>query len=543
MENSVFEKTFANRTALCFFLIMMLILSSVFRVAIISTENYSAVQAQQASFRIEVAKLRGTIYDCNMVPLTNNLSKTVAAVSPTPKAVVGISSVLEGDDLSAVLNTLSGNKPAVCTVGEPFECDGISCTKVYERDTADSTACHILGYTDSTGHGVSGLELAFDDLLYSDKAVSAVYTVDGRGGILNGVEPYFENDLSVVNSGVVTTIDINIQNIVEDAVSGIESGAAVVASASSGKIRAIVSRPLFQIDSISKSLESSDAPLINRALTAFSVGSVFKPCVAAAALEMGRGNFTFDCTGSTQIIDRQFKCHKLDGHGNVDLCGALAQSCNCYFYNFANLIGAEKIYKMASSLGFGSTVRIAGNMSTVKGNLPQISQLTNEAQIANLSIGQGDLLLSPVSMLPLYCAIANDGSYYLPSIVEKTLKDGKMQDYDVSYPTKVMSQDTAQSIRTYLQSVITDGTGGDAAPENCTAAGKTATAQTGRYDEQGQEITNSWFCGFFPAESPEYVVVVMSEGSSNVSTQSVFADIADKITELGGANTLDSISE
>ena len=79
-----------------------------------------------------------------------------------------------------------------------------------------------------------------------------------------------------------------------------------------------------------------------------------------------------------------------------------------------------------------------------------------------------------------------------------------------------------------------DGTGSEAAPTITTAAGKTATAQTGRYYDDGSEITISWFCGFFPAENPRYVVVVMSDNRLNVSTASLFAEIADKITDYSG---------
>ena len=144
--------------------------------------------------------------------------------------------------------------------------------------------------------------------------------------------------------------------------------------------------------------------------------------------------------------------------------------------------------------------------------------------------------MSPVSILTLYLSIAGDGSYYLPSIVEKTLIDGKEQSYDIGNKTRVMSKTVAQTLREYLKTVITDGTGAEAAPTLTTAAGKTATAQTGRYYDDGTEITNSWFCGMFPADNPQYVVVVMSDSKLNVSTASVFAQIADGIMLLFGNN-------
>lgn len=532
MKNGNSDKMLEGRAAKCFFLIFVLLLTCILRVAVIATSSYEQVRAEQSSYRIEVTRLRGTIFDCNMVPLTNADKKTVAAVSPTPRAVVGISTMLGDESKEGVFERLKSGTPTVCEVKEAIPFDGIAFAEVFEHSSSDTIAPHIIGYTDSTGHGVSGLEAAYDSLLYSGETLDAVFTVNGKGDTLGGVEPYFEGDTSVIGNGVVTTLDINIQNITERAMQGIECGAAVVASVDSGKIRAMVSMPDFDITDVSEYLEADNSPLLNRALAAFSVGSVFKPCVAAAALEKGIGSYFLNCTGSTFIIDRSFNCHKRSGHGNVDLEHALAFSCNSYFYNLAINAGAEAVYNTASALSFGSSLKLCDGISTAKGNLTEKSKLSNPASLANLSIGQGDLLLSPVSMLTLYCAIAYDGTYRIPTIAEATLSDGKRTEYTASYPTRVMSEQTASILREYLTSVITEGTGTDAKPESCTAAGKTATAQTGRYTENGTEITNSWFCGFFPAEAPEYAVIVMSEGKPQKTTASVFAEIADGITEI-----------
>ena len=174
-------------------------------------------------------------------------------------------------------------------------------------------------------------------------------------------------------------------------------------------------------------LNSTDAPLVNRALASFSVGSVFKPCVAAAALENNISNFTHNCTGSTHIIDRDFRCHYRAGHGTVNTQKAIAYSCNTFFYNFAMEIGATPIYKMASALSFGHSLNIAKNIKTSLGNLTEVSKLSNFAYLANLSIGQGDLSLSPVSLMTLYLAIAGNGSYHVPSLIEKTIIKGEVR--------------------------------------------------------------------------------------------------------------------
>jgi len=279
-----------------------------------------------------------------------------------------------------------------------------------------------------------------------------------------------------------------------------------------------------------RSLSNEDSPFYNRATGAYNVGSAFKPCVAAAAIEAKKSQLSVTCTGWEEIADRKFNCHKKAGHGTVNLKKALSESCNVFFYNLALKIGGDTLYSMASSLGFGQSLKLATGYHTAKGNLTSKGALSNEAELANLSIGQGRLLLSPVSMLTLYCAVATDGSYNLPSVVKGILKDGEYKATVSSAATRVMSADTAQTIREYLKEVVSSGTGKDAKAENTTCAGKTATAQTGKY-KNGVEITHSWFCGFFPANQPKYVVIIMHEGGTG--TAKIFAQIAEKMTEMG----------
>lgn len=532
MDNIIFWRIFSKRSAVCFFLILLLFLVSVLRVGVTATADYSKTGYQGNSLRLTISKQRGTIYDCNMVPITNSTRKIIAAVSPTPRAVTAISSVLEGEELQDVLSLLRNNKPVLCEIDEWLECDGIVCTYAYEQSDY-IPAIHLIGYTDMDFRGVSGIQWAYDNILSSDEEIYISYDCNAKGQILEGATPQLVNNTSIEAGGVVSTIDINIQSIAEEAASAIETGAVVIAEAKSGKIRASVSQPGFNMQNLEKSLESADSPLLNRAINAYNVGSAFKPCVAIAGIESNKNNFIYNCTGSFEIIDRFFRCHDLNGHGNMNLRSAIAHSCNTFFYNFAFQIGSEKIYDTASSLRFGKSLEICDNIKTANGNLPQKEKLENLAQLANFSIGQGELLLSPVSMLTLYSAIANEGAYYIPSIIEGTLKDGKFTEYQKGRKTQVMKKETADILKEYLGAVLLEGTGITALPKTVSAAGKTATAQTGKYIN-GIEICQGWFCGFFPAENPKYVVIVFSENTNRqaLTSNQIFAQIADKITEL-----------
>ncbi len=529
-KNRLFDTLFARRSAICMFILFSFFLASGLRLAAVATGEYGELQREQSCVRLQLSQCRGTIFDCNMVPLTNNEGYTVAALNPTAAAIEALKT--KGINSEEAVEVLNSGKPAVCELKGETDVMGVVEAKLYRTRTGDTPSRHLVGYTDSSGHGVSGLEAAYDELLYIQNQPYAEFTVDGKGRVLCGIAPEISGDITPFDNGVISTVDVNIQGIAEEAASGLTSGAVLVCEAASGKIRATLSKPNFDPDDISESLTLQNSPLMDKTLAAFSVGSVFKPCVAAAAIESGKDGLLYTCVGSEKILDRNFNCHKREGHGALDLRGGLAQSCNTYFYNLALAVGGEKIYKIASSLNFGAAFSVADGVRCAAGSLTRPSALKNPSSLANFSIGQGSISLSPMALCNLYCAIANGGEYRLPSVVEGTVSDGVVAKQKEAAPTRVMSKATAERLKTDLSFVISEGTGTAAAPKNTTAAGKTATAQTGRYRKNGTEITNSWFCGMFPLESPKYVVVVMSNDQSELSTAELFAKIADGITEL-----------
>lgn len=434
--------------------------------------------------------------------------------------------------MESVLSVLKYNKPVLCEVPEFINCDGIVCTEIYEH-SAKENITHIIGYTDKDLNGMSGIEAAYNDILTIKDEVCFLYECNGKGELLEGLEPTVINSSAAVSNGVVSTLDINLQSLAEEMGDNIEKGAIIVADAKTAKIRACVSRPTFSLDQISEILKNEAAPLLNRATNAYNVGSVFKPCVALAGIEADMNGYCYSCTGKTEIIDRFFKCHVLNGHGFMNLRSAIANSCNTYFYNYAIKIGGQKIHNTAANLRFGRRLKLCDGIYTSSGSLPSETALRNNAYLANFSIGQGELLLTPISMLTLYCAIASDGSYYIPSVVEGTIKNGGFEKYEGSSPTRVMKKETAEILRDYLKSVLNGGTGESAKPKNVSAAGKTATAQTGKY-VNGVEICQGWFCGFFPAEDPQYVIIVFSEDTTKqtLSCSEIFSALSDKIHSL-----------
>ncbi len=532
MLNRNWWRFFSRRSLVCYILLITLFFSSFLRVAVIAKTDYTEVLQSHGRLKLTAGKIRGTIYDCNMRPLTNNNSKIIACITPTNRTKTAISSVLKGTELENVLKMLENGKPVTCEVPEIINCDGIECVRIYFNGE-DVIAPHTIGYVNNENKGVSGLSSAYDSLLYCSENAYFSFACDGLGNILEGVKPEVYNNTTAVANGVVSTIDINIQAIIEETANSIERGAIVVADAKTLEIKGIVSRPNFDPYNLENYLNRDDSPLFNRAVNSYAVGSAFKPCVAAAAIENGLQSTAYTCVGNMEIIDRHFNCHERNGHGLMNLKSALANSCNTYFFNLAIKTGGNNIFKMADSLNFGKKIKLCDGIYTSSSNIPSKQKLQNDAHLANFSIGQGDFTASPVSMLTLYSAIANDGKYYMPSLVKGTYKDGSFTEFNKGFKTKAMSEETAEILKNYLQSVITEGTGSDALPQTVTAAGKTATAQTGIYDK-GSEILRSWFCGFFPSESPKYIAIVFSENvkKQTLSCGKIFAETADKITSL-----------
>ncbi len=525
-----------KRSAACMFLMFLLFTVSVIRIMLLcEKEDYKSVAERQSSYKLTVSSQRGTIFDTNMRALTNSEKKTVTAVMPNDDGKNTASRYLDIEEMRELSAKLSAGKPVLVETEREIEGEGVKSITYSVCETKDTLAPHLIGYLDGSGHGVCGLQKAFDPLLYSDSTVAFRYVSDGKGDILFDFECDVSGDESVEASGVKITIDADIQTVVEEISLPLKSGAVVISEVGTGKIRALVSRPAFDPSDVAKYLGDETSPLLNRAFCAYNVGSVFKPCVAAAALEQGiYGAMIYECVGGKQIGDKYFACHRSVGHGLIDLKQALAFSCNTYFYTLAAKTGAEAIYSTASSLGFGQRYEFCDGLATEKGNMPTVDNFgTTEQGIANVAIGQGSLMLTPISLLTLYDAIAGGGYYRRPTLIEGIVKNGVVTKSEDNPPTEVMSAESAEYLREALCDVIKSGTGKSAKTSLCTAAGKTATAQTG-WKRDGRAVDHSWLCGFFPAEEPKYVAVIISEDTSGDGTPCapLFAQLADAIYSL-----------
>lgn len=495
----------------------------------ISREREYVRTAEENSFvTIHAGNSSGTIFDRNFVPLTNERMKVVAAVIPSE---VGLDEVKKyAADKKIAEQLYNEGKPFT------FECTqkggdspGLTFFEIPERYGENMTAIHVIGYL-SDGKGASGLEYAYENLFRTGNVENSVtYSTDGFGHILIG------SGKSVIRSekqktGVVTTIDKEIQEICEKAGRSLGKGAVVVSDVKNGDILGIVSFPEYDINDIESALYDEDSPMINRTLYSYSVGSIFKIVTACEAINEGYSGFMANCTGEYAIAEQVFGCHNRSGHGIQDMSMAMTNSCNPYFISLSQCLDIQQYRSMAYSMGFGREIHLCTGMTSAAGILPSVDELLVPAELANFSFGQGKLTASPLQINQMTCAVANGGELVMLRLIRGITVDGETVGNEKSpLRSRVMTTETAAQLRKMMIGAVYNNENSKAAPNFVRVGAKTSTAQTGRFDEDGEEYCHGWITGFFPANAPRYAVTVLAEdgGYGNDSAAPVFREIVD----------------
>ena len=368
--------------------------------------------------------------------------------------------------------------------------------------------------------GKAGLEKYYDDILRGEKGGKEV-EVDASGQeitVLLYQKPVSGRDL-------VLTIDRDLQLYGENLLLG-KKGSIVISDPNTGEILALVNRPSFDPNLFANGISSSDwqrlssdtdYPLTNRSIQGlYSPGSIFKVATAAAALEEGVTNIKrkIYCSGTFKLADRIFNCSKESGHGDLSIIDAIAHSCNVYFYTVGKDLGIERFNKYMHKFGLEEKNSIdlpeeaIGTIPSPQWKQREIKEIWFPGDTINLSIGQGYLLLTPLSVHSLITTIAAEGEIYKLHLVKKIISaDGKiLEEIKPEIHKKVnFSSDTFKIIKEGLRQTILKGTGWRANIKELTLAGKTGTAQ----NPQGE--THAWFIGFAPYENPEVCITVFIE--------------------------------
>ncbi len=338
---------------------------------------------------------------------------------------------------------------------------------------------------------------------------------------------------------VVTTLDLRLQELAEKALEKkAKRGAIVIVDPSNGDVLALASWPDYDpnifVPSISaekfKALQDDpDIPLLPRAFrSAYPPGSTFKVAVGIAALESGAVSSSdeYQCVPSLDIGNVTFHNWKKSDRGFLNFVQALTESCDTWFYQVGMKVGAQPIIDWALKLGFGAKcgIPIRGE---AEGRVPndQYMRATHgrkilNGDIANLSIGQGDTLSTPLQMAQAMAIVANGGTFYQTRLVQQvqSVDGGIVTAFNVREKrTLNLSESTIAQLRTGMIDAVNGGAGTAhaASLDNVEVAGKTGTAQWG---PKNKERTAAWFAGYLPADNPKYAFAALYEG--DVGTKS-----------------------
>lgn len=430
-----------------------------------------------------------------------------------------------------------------------------------------SLAAHLLGYV-GMPNDLDKLADIRDFNFYEPdmegKAQIELYLNDSLKGepgvriLQRNVKGIIEGEVSrkepVQGSNVFLTIDARIQYFAEQALRAVGRGAAVVMNPNNGDILAMASVPSYDPNVFIPAIAAKDwnqltkdetNPLLNRAISAYAPGSTYKIPISLAGLRAGVGNRTFNCSGGVTFGDKFMKCWIADkngAHGTINLSEAIKVSCNAFFYQFGNAAGIDQIVATGNMLGLGqkSGIPLSGEAPGVLPGPEWLAQINPRARwsaglTANTSIGQGDVLASPLQMAVVAGAVANGGTVYYPRLIDRVVaQDGTVIAQD---PARVranliddvgLNAEQVEKVRRGMWKVVNEGggTAGRARIKGMEVAGKTGTAQFWR---SGVKDNHTWFIAFAPYEKPEYVVVTFVQGAK--SGGGVSAPIAAKILE------------
>ncbi|HEY2712504.1 MAG TPA: penicillin-binding protein 2 [Chthoniobacterales bacterium] len=423
---------------------------------------------------------------------------------------------------------------------------GLSLKPIYLRFYPNkSIAGAVIGYTGRTSRnadsivqngqvlwpeteGREGLEQTFNSMLTGRHGKFKV-TFDREGHKTSEriVEP------PVPGYNVVTTLDLHLQEMAEKALAArAKRGAIVILDPNNGDILALASWPTFDPNEFIPSISAADfkklqsdpnIPLLPRAYrSAYPPGSTFKVAVGLAAFESGTisPQDQYECVPALDVGNVTFHNWKHSDRGSLNFVQALTESCDTWFYQVGIETGAEPILEWATKLGFGAKCGIPLR-GEAEGRLPNdvYMKATHgrkilNGDIANMSIGQGDLLVTPLQMAQAIAIVANGGTCYQTRLVEQVQTVGN--EIVAAYSVRAKKTIDASSVAMeQLHKAMVDavnapaGTAHQASLDKVSVAGKTGTAQWGPKEK---ERTAAWFAGFVPADHPQYAFAALYEG-------------------------------
>jgi len=541
--------------------VLIFLLSAFFRTQILHNEQYSLQSEENRLRQIPTAAPRGPILDRNHKPIAENVvgysvallaqsEDSLRATLTQLRSTIQLSNKQFQDainrfrrdrtrpvviiqdasfDVVSVLEEHRIDFPSLIIQSAPKRIypDGEAVgafvgyiSEINERELATMASS---GYKAGQLVGKTGLEKQYEAQLRGREGVQFV-EVDARNRIvLNGRAR--EDVTPQEGPPLYTNIDLDLQEYIHQLFADTLAGAVVALVPQTGEVLALYSSPTIDpnrfVGGVSSAYYDSlnndpREPLYNKALQGqYPPGSTFKLATSVIALQDSLIDFNTrmpqPCTGYYYFGNRVWHCWKKEGHGSLDLAGAIAQSCDVYFYQLGQKITLSRLVAGGIGLGFDKRTGI---------DLPEESRprfptsfpayfnqkygprgWTPGEKELNLAIGQGENAQTVLNMARFYSALATDGSEPTPMIRQGAPKRNK---------TIALAPDQLEELRKAMMGVVAiGGTAAGAAIKGVSVAGKTGTAQTLRYDKNGKPLYYAWFAGMAPADAPKIVVVVM----------------------------------
>ena len=553
-----------------------------FQLQVLSGSVYKEWSDRNRVRQISVIANRGLIFDrTNRILVDNRPSYSLFIIpyefEKNPEMVERISSItgLSGDEIENRILQVENGLFIPVRIVRDMDFETLSKVEEYRLDLPgvfyqyepvrtyplDVRASHVIGYLSEINEteltmligsgykkgdmiGKTGVEKRYDSVLRGERGYRYIEVdVHGREvGNFNGkrdIEPVSGNNIKL-------SLDMDLQKLAEVLLDN-QKGAIVVLNPQNGEVLSMVSKPDYNLEPFARGLSikawenlsgDPDKPLLNRTIQAqLPPGSTYKLIVAASALEDGLidTNREIFCGGMFWLGTRMFPCWRSEGHGSVDILDAIQESCNVFFYQLGLQVGIDRWVKYSRHLYFGAMTQVDLDGES-EGLLPDRRYLDekygeggwSKGMVVNLSIGQGDLLVTPIQMAMLAAVIGMEGKYPTPHVVQAIQdRSGDWNEESVRiHRINGLSIAVYKLLKEGMSRVVNQsgGTGQGAWIPDVEVCGKTGTAQ----NPHGKE--HAWFIGFAPRNDPKIAVALVIENGG--SGGSVAAPIAGEIMQL-----------
>lgn len=540
MKNKTYNKKKILVVFLCAVVIILGLIGRLVYLMVFDAEYYQELAEDLHEREREIKAARGEIVDRNGVVLATN--KTVCTISVVhsqiedPDLVTEVLAAelgLEQEEVREKVEKVSSMEKIKTNVEKEigdrirnYDLAGVKVDEDYKRYYPyDELASKVLGFTGGDNQGIIGLEVKYEEYLKGTNG-TILTTTDARGIELDGVAE--DRVEPVAGETLQVTLDYNIQAYCEQAALKVmeekqaDSVSILLMNPQNGEIYAMVNVPEFNLNEPYELNTGADAGTLsdeelqdqlnqmwrNGCINdTYEPGSTFKIITSSACLEEGVVSLddTFMCPGYRVVEDRKIRCHKVGGHGSETFVQGIQNSCNPVFIDIGLRLGADKFYEYFERFGLLSltNVDLPGEAGTIMHKKEDIGTV----ELATMTFGQS-FQITPIQLATTVSSIVNGGRRITPHLGMAVLdSSGKaVEEFEYEVREGIVSEETSETMRTLLKSVVEEGSGKNGYIEGYSIGGKTATSQT--LPRSANRYISS-FLAFAPAEEPQVLGMVV----------------------------------